>query len=432
MYRHDKILTCFTGLIGFSDDYDVEVPEIDADLNESSSGRYVNELHELLTYENILLTASNFVKIQVKEWDSAKNYKLNAVVKDGVKVWRAIRANNNIQPVEGDDWSETNLFSAYLRTKYNSAVINLVDKLFTEKKLNEQARTLLDDQTLFVGHGAVQDAISNSGAFRGLKIAVKNPDTSIVLRWLGLQLTGAQADFKVYIYHSSRATPIKVINFAHGSLVTYQWHKIEETLLSYLDLSLDQSAAGYFYIGYYEADLTGGIQVISKQIDFTGHYDCGTCSDAIENSRRYNSWSNLFSVQSFYVRAEDLDLVDHTLWPSSKERNEDMMTPGLNAQFAVECDLSDVLCRNTRIFTDALAQQLKVDFLKTMLFTSRNNNQHEKLSRLSALALGDEQNPGELDELDKTRKAVSIDLNGLSKICSKCVSGKFKAKSVWG
>lgn len=424
------MVTCLAGQIGFSNAYSDEIEDIDDDLTASSSGRYIDQLHDLLTLENLTLTADNFVKQTVKAWSDTKNYKLGAIVSHNNKTWRAIRANNNVQPVGGEDWKETTLLSAFLRNKYNSSVLKLVDALITEKKLNEQSRTLLADKPLFVGHGAIQDAIPNTGAFRGLKIAITNPDTSVLLRFIGLQMTRAQSNMKIYVYHSSRETPITVFTLNQASNVTYQWHTVVETALAYHDLS-SQAAGGYFYVGYYEDDIVQPGSVIAKQIDFSGQYACGSCSDAIENSTLYNNWSGLIKVSSFYVKNENLDLVDRTLWDADDELREDQVTYGLNLQIAVKCDITDLMCRNSNIFTDVLAQQLKVDFLETLLFTVRNNNQHEKLSRLAALALGDQQNPGEYAKLEKAKRAFSIDINGISKVCAKCVSGQFKQKSVW-
>jgi hypothetical protein len=103
MYRPDKILSCFTGHIGFRDDYDSNIPAIDADLTESRSSRYVTELHELITYENLLLCAKQFSQVTVKPWDNAKAYKLNDIASNGGYIWRALRQSTNVAPVVGND-----------------------------------------------------------------------------------------------------------------------------------------------------------------------------------------------------------------------------------------------------------------------------------------------------------------------------------------
>lgn len=428
MYLHEKILTCFSGLIGFEDTYNADVPLIDEDLRLSRSGQTVNRLHDLLTYENLMLTATQFGRVTVRPWSATLAYKPSAIVSFDNKVWMAIRANTNTQPVAGDDWKETTLLSSFLRQKYNQSVLDLISSIFTEKKLNEQAKTLLSDRPLYVGQGYINNAITKTGAFRGLELTVKNPDTLVLLRYLGLQLTQAQVGLKVYIYHSSSVTPIRIIVLNQASQITFQWHKLTEEMLMQFQNLEASNTGGYWYIGIYDDDLEGSL--VEKQMSLDGVYDCGSCTDVIENQNLYSGWKNLIRVKSFHVEESDL-FVDNSLFDRKDMIYDDVMTPGINLQFSVQCDLTQVLCMNNNVFTDALSQQLIVNFLKSMAFTLRNNVQHEKIAQLAALALGDNDNPGETHKLDKSKRAISVDLSGLSRVCSTKGIAKFKQKSVW-
>lgn len=428
MYRYNKVLSCFAGLIGFSNNYNADiVDEIDEDLTVSRSGKYVTDLHDLLTYENIALSSQQ-IKVTVRDWNNAKNYKINDVISSNNKLWRALRENTGVQPIDGDDWAETNLFSTYLRNKYNQSVLDLVGSIFTEKKLNEQAKQLLTSKSLYVGHGSISNAIAKTGAFRGIKLTIKNADTVMLLRYIGLQLTQDQAEVPIYLYHSSRQSPLKIFTVNQGAQLTYQWHKITEEALAFADLE-SSNPGGAYYIGYYEDDLTG--QAIEKKVDFLSKYPCGSCGDAMANFTLINQWNKLIDAKPFRVDNADLDVEGATLWDAEAMKFDDISSPGINLQFAINCDLSEQLCNNNNVFTDALSQQLKVNFLKAFTFTLRNNGSSEKIAQLAASALGDNEQPGELVELAKARKAVSVDLNGLSRICSTCTPKIYKQSNVW-
>ncbi len=86
MYNHAGIQQCLRGLIGFESSYNTETPAIDADLLASSSGVFVNNLHPLLSYENILNIAEQFSEITVTVYTAAATYKVGYVVKVGADV----------------------------------------------------------------------------------------------------------------------------------------------------------------------------------------------------------------------------------------------------------------------------------------------------------------------------------------------------------
>jgi hypothetical protein len=100
MYNHSLILAGLRGLIGFERSYNDNYPDVDTDLQESSSGIYVNNgLHSLLTYDNIWAIAENFSKVTVKAWSGAATYRINDIAKDGADIYQSLQnSNTNHQP----------------------------------------------------------------------------------------------------------------------------------------------------------------------------------------------------------------------------------------------------------------------------------------------------------------------------------------------
>jgi len=431
MYQQAKVIKCLSGLIGFSNDYNSNVPDIDEDLLASRSGRYVNQLHELLAYENILIAANQFNRYTPKVWNDTKNYKTGEVIAHENVLYRALRDNVNKSPeASGDDWATTNAFSHYLRTKYTQSALAMIDTVVQSNKLNGTARTLFASRPLFVGQGYIQHQITKNGAFRGIRITLRNADTIMLLRAIGLQTTAAQNGIKVYVYHSSRLSPVKIIEVNQPAGIQYTWHVLtEEVQLAFKELSA-HTLGGHWYIGVYEDELTGNL--IEKEVSFTGAGSCGSCTHAVENSNLYRSWSSLIGVKSFYV-AEENTYVDKSLWDETDEVYDDRRAFGINLQFAVECDITDVLCENSGVLTTAFAQQLKVDMLRALSVSLRNNSQNEKIAALAKYELeGSEGKPGEGAALQRALKALHVDLSGMSKLCAGKSLTQFSQSSVWG
>lgn len=438
MFIQSKILSCFAGLVGFHGSESDDVAEIDADLQGSTSGRFVDTLHPLLTYENLLTTAQLFEAQNVRIFSAAKAYKIGQVVKEGADYYQAVTdlaASAALPSATPGSWRKTTLFSAFLRRQYEASVLNLVSAIFTEKKLNAQGKTLLASAPLFAGAGTINTGITKQGKFRGFKITLRHPDTTLILQHIGLQLTAAQNPVNIYLYHSSQVEPLEIIPLNQPNNITYKWHKLPvERLLTYSDL--DTHTGGSYYIGYYEEDLTG--QAIERKNlpheTWSGN-ECSTCTNVVENFRYWKNYREYVNIRSFYVDAVDL-FEDFGLWDPDDENFESGVSYGLNMQFAIQCDVSSALCLNAPVLAEALAQQLKVDFLTGMSYGLRDNQKMERIAQLAASALDDRgdgqaKTPGEITRLNKIKNAVSIDFSKLSSVCLPCMNKRYTQKTVW-
>jgi hypothetical protein len=431
MYNHQSIINCLSGLIGFESSYNADHPSIDEDLLTSDSGVFVNSsLHPLINYDNILSIAEQFSKINIRIHSTTATYKIGDIVKSGVDVFQSIQnANNNHPTSDTTWWKKTNLLSAYLRRMYSGSVLKLFSQLFTEKKLNEVAKSLLAGVHLYEGVGNITGRITKTGKMVGFKISISHPDIAAILSHIGLQLDTAQNPVNVYLYHSSSDQPVKVFTINHTKSIQFEWHSVSSEVLSFLSDSIN--AGGTYYLTYYESELTGS--AIKKDISFSGKNLCGTCSDAIINSNLYNKWSRFLSIQPFYVNAVDLP-GDHSLWDETKEILVADTTWGINLQLSVQCDVSMLICRSKNILTDALSKQLTVDILTEMTYSLRDNQPKQKIAGLAAIALDNQENGqyGEVKKLTKAIQALSFDYSTMSDACLPCSSsGVSKLKSVW-
>jgi hypothetical protein len=195
MYIHSIILPALRGLIGFERSYNNNYPDVDTDLQASASGIYVNNgLHPLFTYDNVWSIAEHFDKVNVKAWSNGATYRVNDIVKEGVKIYQSLQDTNfNHTPSTSTDyWRETTLLSAYFRRLYDGAVLKLLNQLFVEKKVNEVAKSLHANINLFDGVGSIDKRIVKQERLVGLKISILNPDTVARLSYIGIQVDTAQ------------------------------------------------------------------------------------------------------------------------------------------------------------------------------------------------------------------------------------------------
>lgn len=405
------------GLIGFEQPYNADI-EIDPDMEASTSGLYVTGLHPLLTYENILAIAEHFERTTVRAWSSSANYKVGDVVKN-VTLFRAIQSGTNHPTSESDYWKPTTLLSAYLRRVYDQSANKLVNAMFVEKKLHEVAKTLLASVSLFEGVGNISGRITKNNRLVGLRISMQHADIVAALTHIGLQIDTPQNPVKVYLYHSSTLEPIHTFELDHTKSISFQWHAVEQSLTE---------TAGHYYLVYKESELTGS--AVKKDINFHGKTSCGTCSEAVINSRLYNQWGKFVAIQPFYVNGYE----GTNLWDEDQEMYVDNTNWGMNLKMSVRCDVSDTICTNRNILTGALAQQLTVDLLSEMAFSLRDNQKKERIAQLAVNALDNSENHehGEAKKLRNAIKALSFDFSNMSPACLPCGNNQGgRLTSVW-
>jgi hypothetical protein len=430
MFINSTILSCFAGLIGFENSYNSDHPPVDSDLLQSASGMYVgNRLHPLLTYDNILAVSEQFEAVNVRVYDSAINYAKGNIVKSGSDVYQSLAdANTGNAVSDATKWQKTTLLSAYLRKVYEGSVLKLFNQVFVEKKLNEVAKSLLGNLNMFEGVGNITGRITKSDRLVGFKISVRNKDVVATINQIGLQIDTAQT-LNLYLFHSSSNEPLQTFALNHTKSVTFQWHKITNAVMAFMDDNVN--VAGSYYLCYYEEDLTGS--AIRKDLYWNGFQQaCGSCSEAILNNRLYNQRSKYLYVQPFYLNSGYFTKGE--MWDEFSEiilYNENW---GINFQVSIQCDVSNWLCQNKTVFADALSKQLVYDLLSEMTFSLRDNQKKEKVAAMAAIALDNQEHGqyGEAKKLTKSIQAISFDLSSISPECLPCQDRTIKKSSVWG
>jgi hypothetical protein len=426
MYRENDLMNCLHGLAGWRQNTNPDYESLAPSITTSISGLYFQEVHPLVNLENIDQCFKNYDYYNYPAYTENGAYAIGDKARySDNKVYEATvviaAAPAVLNPAH---WTEVKLRSQKLEAITRSGTNKIVSAVVTGKKMEGIGKSIFENIQLFGGVGDLMNKVVKEGRFVGLEIRVKDyRDISVFIRRIGTQFSLANPDFKLYLFHSSQPEPVQIIDMNLSRANAFSWTD-SDVILRYLNSQ--QMPGGAYYLGYYEDDLLG--MAINKGYDFS-HVPCGTCNNDLA---LYNTWSSFVAVKPFSVSASYLvdKLPDYSdpenpvlpiLWDLAANQWAYVNNFGLNLDLTVGCDITDTLCRERRLLTDAILKQVAVDVLLEIAYSTRNNVIAKEVRDLAIYALEDQdKNIGLKSQLEKAIKAVSFDFSDLSDICLPC------------
>lgn len=187
--------------MGWRQNPDAAGTQLDAALIASSSGLYFNDIHPLLTHDNIESVAPSF---------------------------------------SGFD------FDAWLQQKTEAGIIRAVEDWITSKFPTRTAKSLLESKQLYVSGGShIED--TNNGDLVGLEIVpARQRDVKLEIEQIGIILTEAQT-VTVYLYQSGSPTAIQSQAITYSAANTLQWETV----------NWEVDAAGIYWLVYDQGAISG-------------------------------------------------------------------------------------------------------------------------------------------------------------------------------
>ena len=387
MLRYNDIVTGLLHLVGWQQGYTGGV-QIDNDLTTSQSGIYFQQVHPLMTLENIRSIAPEFTTV---------------------------------------DGTET-AFSSWLQEKTKASIYKAISRFCTEKANQQAYKQLVESKELFSGTGNMYDTEAPNNKLVGFEIVpVRSRGITTKIEKIGLQFTKA-GSYKLYLFHSSSYEPIYSQVFETTKPNTFVWlAPTEEWMLRYNSVD----AGGSWYLCYAQTDMPADSKAIIKNYDWSGA-PCPTCSRI--NVLLYEAWSKYLEVHPFDIDLADVPIDEDTLelrlWDVSKMHKDNHKTNhGLNICVTVGCDITDFILEQKLMFADVIAKQMAVDMLREFAYNPsvRTNRHAINASRMDILyALdGDSasmKKSGLCYELDMAIKALDISTRGQDRICMPCAN----------
>ena len=414
-------------LVGWKQSYDLSDIMLSSNLTQTESGMYFQQIHPLLTLDNLRSIAPDFQNFNWQVHDANKAYKSGEVVRIDDSLYKAIQdvpAETDI--LDSEYWSETNPFSEWLEEKTKASIVKLVNKFINMKLADKATKSLIENKILFDGTGRLTNKIENRNKLVGFEIdTVRSKGVTVKIDKIGLQMT-EPGSYTLYIFHSSNPEPIYTLTFEKTKANSLEWFKPkDDILLPYEGTNTD--AGGSWYLVYKQSELPENAQAIYKDRDWsTG--PCKACSRS--EFLAYQAWSRYIEVHPFYI-SEDEEF-DPEIMNFTYDKNY-----GINLEVSAYCDLTDFIIKQRAMFQDVLSKQVAIDFLREFAYnpnvrTNRHSINASKLDILTELD-GDANSmrqSGLSYELDIALKALSISTQGLDRVCLPCVNSGIKYRSI--
>ena len=435
MVRANDIQEKLLRLIGWEQNYDTSDLKISDALTVSESGLYFQQIHPLLTLQNMSCIAPDFKNITFPEYNSEKEYSKGNVVDYQGTQYKALQKVQGKQPdIESEYWVETNLFSEWLESKTKASIQKAIARYCNEKTVEGTNKPLCESRTLFDGTGRLVDTVKNKKNLVGFEIIpVRAKGVTTKINKICLQFTKA-GEYILYLMHSSMDEPIKTIKLTKVRDNSAEWFTVDDLYLPYQ--SEDNDAGGSWYLCYFQSELPEGSQAIRKNKDWSKE-PCGSCSR--RELLAWMAWSKYLEIHPFFVNEELINTEDESLhlWDAENNQYTYDNNYGLNLEVTVSCDITDFIVEQRMMFQDVIAKQVAVDMLREFAYNSnvRTNRHSINASRLDILyeVDGDSSSmkkSGLSYQLDMAFKAIKLSTSGIDRVCLPCRNNGIKYRAV--
>lgn len=429
-------------LIGWEQNYDTSDLKISDALTVSESGLYFQQIHPLLTLQNMSCIAPDFKNMTFEEHNAEKAYSKGNIVKYNELLYKALQNSVGKQPdIESEYWVETNPFSEWLESKTKASIQKAIARYCNEKIAQGTYKTLCENRTLFDGTGRLVDVVKNKKNLVGFEIVpVRAKGVTTKINKIGLQFT-EPGEYTLYLMHSSMDAPVKIIKLNKIRKNSIEWFSLNDVYLPYQ--SEDNDAGGSWYLCYFQSELPEGSQAIRKNKDWSKE-PCGSCSR--KELLAWQAWSKYIEVHPFFVNEELVEAVNLNedfekqpihLWDVDNNQYTYDNNYGLNLEITISCDITDFIIEQRMLFQDIIAKQVAVDMLREFAYNAnvRTNRHSINASRLDILyeVDGDSSSmkkSGLSYQLDMAFKAINISTQGIDRVCLPCKNNGIKYRTV--
>lgn len=446
MIRATDIQDRLLHLIGWEQSYNTSDLKISDALTVSESGLYFQQIHPLLTLQNMACIAPDFKNTVYGEYASDAKYDRGNIVKYNNRLYKALQNSQNKQPdLESEYWTETNPFSEWLEGKTKASIQKAITRFCNEKAAQETYKNLCENRTLFDGTGRIVDTIKNKKNLVGFEIIpIRAKGVTTKINKICLQFT-EPGEYTLYLMHSSMDAPVKIIKLNKIRKNSAEWFTLNDVYLSYQ--SADNDAGGSWYLCYFQSELPEGSQAIRKNKDWSKS-PCGSCSR--NELLAWQAWSKYIEIHPFYVNEELVNAVSFNedsnddfykqsikLWDIDNNQYIYDTNYGINLEITVSCDITDFIIEQRALFQDIIAKQVAVDMLREFAYNAnvRTNRHSINASRLDILyeVDGDSSSmkkSGLSYQLDMAFNAIKISTAGIDRVCLPCKNSGIKYRTV--
>lgn len=434
MYRLKEIEEALFNVVGWKQAINPK-QHIEESLTYTDSGLYFQNAHPLVTLNNISAIIPDDWGYQYPKWNMILPYKKGDIVSHNDMLWVAKMGNTNQEPAVSDFngdfsrdygnpfWQPFNMLSSYLENLTINGIDTVVQTFTQMKGLDKETKNLLERRTFFDGAGRIRATLQNSHKLVGMEIVpVRSMGVTAKIERIGLQMTGGTGLIKMYLFHSSQIEPIRTFylnfNITSGG---FQWFPLKDCYLPYI--SDGNNSGGAWYLVYNQDELPRGMEAINVSKDWSRE-PCGTCN--IGNVETWRQITKYMQISPFMYNAPTTFEEYPELWDIVGNIYTNTLNYGINCEITVGCDLTDFIISQRQIFQTVIQRQVAAIALRTMAMNpdvrvNRNQSNVSRMDILYELDGNTQGRPGGLGyDLKKAYEALSLDTQGLDRICLSC------------
>lgn len=438
MVRISEIQDKLIHLIGWRQSYDRnDGTWLSETLTESECGLYYQDVHPLLTLQNLLCIAPDFKNVEYPQHTIESSYKKGEVVTLEEKYFKALQdvPADVIDITNAEYWVETNPFSEWLETKTKASITKAVNRYINEKMAKGTYKALCEKRTLFDGTGRIYDTVKNRQNLVGFEIIpIRAKGVTTKINRIGLQFT-EPGDYTILVMHSSLMEPFYQETFTKRTSNSMEWFTPSEDLyLPYENDSID--AGGSWYICYMQSQMPENSQAIRKNRDWSK----GPCNECSKHEfETWRIWSKYLEVYPFSVNEELIPIVDEQvqLWDIQNNIYDYNTNYGLNLDITIACDITDFIIDQKNLLVDYIGKSLAIDFMREFAYNPnvRTNRHSINASRPDILYEidGDSSSmkkSGLSYQLEQSLNALNLSTEGIDRVCMPCVNHGIKYRTV--
>lgn len=422
MIRIADIQTALLPLVGWHQDYDPQ-HQIDETLTQSESGLYYQDVHPLLTLQNVRSIMPDTFKYQYKEWEADVAYKKDDKRMYDDVVYKALEDNVNEQPDQSEKWAVYDIVSDFILQQTLSGIAQTVQTFLQIKGLLRETKSLLEHRTFMDGAGRIANTQPLQGKLVGFEInPVRSMGVTTKIERIGLQMVGATGIVRVYLFHSSQVEPLywQDLEFTKDN-GGFQWFTMQDWYMPYI--SDRNNSGGSWYLVYNQNDLPDGMMAVNATRDWSRE-PCMTCNPgSVEGWRELTKY---LLISPFKVQAMETFKEYPELWDIEDNIYTNTSNYGLNVEVSVACDLTDFIISQRQMFATVLARQVAANMIRTMAMNPdvRTNRNQSNVSVQGILYELDGNPQGRKTglgyELEKGYEALDLNTRDIDRVCLTC------------
>ncbi len=325
---------------------------------------YYNDMHPLLTFDNLLSIAPDVDHL-------------------------------------GDTDNEKALaFTAWLKEKTEAGIINAVNDWLDHKLPQRSAKNLLERRQVWNTAAGNVHLDQDKGKLVGIELVPKRSrDLTLTIEQIGLQLSENQT-LTVYLFSSDSQTVVESEEITYTAAGGVQWETVNWTVSCY----------GAHYLVYSQNDLTG--QSVNGTYDY---FERSAISQQIPGAE-------MVLISPFETTG-----TTSALWDISRNAYNYDTNFGLNLRLNVQCDYTTFLLEQKDLFKTLIGLHVAAVILGELAYNPnvRLNRNQAMVDRSQVLfeLHGDSQGPrpmGLMHRIEKARQTVALDMKQLDKHCLPC------------